>query len=98
MNVQLLTKHLNDTGHDYRRLKNDVIWFTENQMKPSDSSSITGDKLPDFNINFDNNDDRFLSSGNGYHDATVIIKKVGHQSGFYINVGLSKEGHFIRWI
>ena len=79
MNAQSITKHLDDVVHGYRRLKNDVICFTETQMKPSDCSSIIGDKLKDLNINFDDNDDKFFSLADGCHDAIVIIKKVGHQ-------------------
>ena len=48
-------------------------------MKPSDCSSIIGDKLKYLNINFDDNDDKFFSLADGCHDAIVIIKKVGHQ-------------------
>ena len=40
----------------YKYLKNDVIEFTETQIKPSDSASITDDTLKDFDIDFDRND------------------------------------------
>ena len=46
---------------DYRCLKNDVIGFTETQMKPSDSISIVDDTLKNFYMNFNSNNDKFLS-------------------------------------
>ena len=57
--VESFAKHVNDIVHDYRCLKNGVIGFTETQMKPLDSTSITDDTLKDFNMNFNNNDNKF---------------------------------------
>lgn len=60
---------------DCRCLKNDVIGFTETQMKPSDSISIVDDTLKNFYMNFNNNNDKFLSWAYGSQDGIAIIKK-----------------------
>ena len=53
--------------------KNDVIGFTETQMKPSDSASRIDDLLKAFNMNFNNNDDKFLNLPYGFQDDIAII-------------------------
>ena len=53
--------------------KNDVIGFTETQMKPSDSASRIDDLLKAFNMNFNNNDDKFLNLPYGCQDDIAII-------------------------
>ena len=53
--MRSLAKHVNDIVRDCRRLKNDVIGFTETQMKPSDSLSRIDVQLRHFNINFHDN-------------------------------------------
>lgn len=55
--------------------KNDVIGFTETQMKLSDSASRIDDLLKAFNMNFNNNDDKFLNLPYGCQDDIAIIKK-----------------------
>ena len=52
LTVRSLAKHSNNIVRAYRCLKNDVVGFTETQMKLSDSTPIIDDDtLKDFNMN-----------------------------------------------
>ena len=51
-------KHIHDIVHDCRNLRN-VICRTH--MKPLDSGSIIDETQKDFDLNFDNKDNKFLS-------------------------------------
>ena len=61
-------------------LKNDIIEFKENQMKPSDSTSMMDHTPKNFNMNFNNNNDKLLSLAYECQDDIAIIRK------FYSNV------------
>ena len=52
LNMQSLEQRVNNIVGDYRCLKNDVIGFTETQIKPSDYISKIGDTFKDFHMNF----------------------------------------------
>ena len=76
LNVQSLAKYVNDFLDNCLTVdvwKNDVIGFTETQMKPSDSASRIDDLLKAFNMNFNNNDDKFLNLPYGCQDDIAII-------------------------
>lgn len=47
LKVGSLAKHLKDIVHNYSSLKNDIIEFTETQMKPTGSASIRDELLKD---------------------------------------------------
>ena len=47
LKVWSLAKHLNDIVDNYSYLKNDIIGFTETQMKPTGSASIRDELLKD---------------------------------------------------
>ena len=49
---------------DNRIINNDIIGFTEKQTRSSDSTCKIIETLNLFNINFDNNEKRFLSLAN----------------------------------
>ena len=46
--------------------------FTETQTKPSDSTFTIIEKLNLFNINFDNNENKFLSLVSEYRNDVVV--------------------------
>ena len=48
-------RHIDDILSDNRIINNDIIGFTETQIKPSDSTSKIIETLNDFNIKFNNN-------------------------------------------
>ena len=76
LNVQSLAKYVNDFLDNCLTVdvwKNDVIGFTETQMKLSDSASRIDDLLKAFNMNFNNNDDKFLNLPYGCQDDIAII-------------------------
>lgn len=86
LNVQSSVKHLNNIVHFYRCLKNGFIRFKETQMKSSDSTSIISDILKYFNMDFNNNDDKFLGLAYGCQNGIVIIRKFKISGIFIINL------------
>ena len=60
-NMRSLPRHVDDIVSDNRIINNDIIVFTETKIKPSDSTYKIIEALNLFNINFDNNENRFLS-------------------------------------
>ena len=59
-NVRSLPRHVNDILSDNRIINNDIIGFTETQIKPSDSTSKIIETLNVFNINFNNSENNFF--------------------------------------
>ena len=59
-NMRSLPKHKDDMFSDNRIINND-IGFTETQIKPSDSTCKIIETMCLFNINFNNNENKFLS-------------------------------------
>ena len=51
---------------------NDIKGFTETQTKPSDSTFTIIEKLNLFNINFDDNENKFLSLVSEYRNDVVV--------------------------
>ena len=60
-NVRSLPRHLSDIVGDNRIINSDIIRFTETQINPSNSVSKIMETLSLFNINFNNNENEFLS-------------------------------------
>ena len=60
-NVRSLPRHVDDILSDNRIINDDIIGFTETQIKPSDSTSKIIETLNDFNIKFNDNENKFLS-------------------------------------
>ena len=61
-NVQSLSKHINDIVCNDRIIDNDIIEFSETQINPSDSTCKIMETLNFFNIDFNNDGNKFLSS------------------------------------
>ena len=66
-------KHIHDIVHDCRNLRN-VICRTH--MKPLDSGSIIDETWKDFDLNFDNKDNKFLSLVYRCQGDIAFIKKL----------------------
>ena len=60
-NVRSLSKHINDIVCDDRIINNDIIGFTETQINPSGSTCKIMETLNFFNVNFNNDENKFLS-------------------------------------
>ena len=56
-------------------ISNDIIGFTETQIKPSDCTSKIKEKLNFFNINFNNHENRFLSLAYGCRNYIALLNK-----------------------
>ena len=59
-NVRSLPRHVNDILSDNGIINNDIIGFTETQIKPSDSTNKIIETLNVFNINFNNSENNFF--------------------------------------
>ena len=59
-NVKSLSKHVHDIVSDQRLINNDIIGFTETQINPSNFTYKIIKTLNFFNINFNNNGNKFL--------------------------------------
>ena len=72
-NVRSRPRHVDDIVSDNGIVNNDIIGFTETQIKPSDSTCKIMEMLNLFNINFNNNENKFLSLAYGCrNDVTVL--------------------------
>ena len=60
-NVRSLSKHVDDIVSDKRLINHEIIGFTETQINPSNSTCKIIKTLNFFNINFNNNENKFLS-------------------------------------
>ena len=58
-------RYADDIQSDNRIINNDVIGFTETQVKPSDSTCKIIEILKTFNINFNNNENKFIGLAYG---------------------------------
>ena len=74
-NVISLPRHVDDILSDNRIINNDILGFTETQIKPSDSTSKIIETLNVFNINFNNNEDKFLSLAYGCRNNVAVLNK-----------------------
>ena len=73
-NVRSLSKNVDDIVCDKRLINNDIIGFTETQINPSNSTCKIIKTLNFFNINFNNNENKFLSLAYGYRNVVVLDK------------------------
>ena len=60
-NSQSPSKDIDDIVSDDRIINNDIIVFTETQIKSSNSTCKTMETLNFYNINFNNNENELLS-------------------------------------
>ena len=72
--MRSLSKHVDDIVSN-KRLINDIIGFTETQINPSNSTSKIIKTLNFFNINFNNNENKFLSLAYGCRNDVVVLDK-----------------------
>ena len=72
--MRSLSKHVDDIVSN-KRLINDIIGFTETQINPSNSTSKIIKTLNFFNINFNNNENKFLSLAYGCKNDVVVLDK-----------------------
>ena len=72
--MRSLSKHVDDITSDKRLINNDIIGFTETQINPSNSTCKIIKTLNFFNINFNNNENKFLSLAYGYRNVVVLDK------------------------
>ena len=74
-NVRSFPRHVDDILSDNRIINNDVIGFTEPQIKPSDSTSKIIETLNDFNIKFNDNENKFSSLAYGCRNDVAVLNK-----------------------
>ena len=68
--MRLLSKHIDDVVGRYSKwiINNDIIGFTETRINPSDSTCKITETLNLFNINFNSNENKFLSLANKWRN------------------------------
>ena len=64
-----------ETLSDNRIINNDIIGFTETQIKPSDSTSKIIETLNLFNINFQSNENKLLNLAEGSRYDIAVLNK-----------------------
>ena len=74
-NVRSFPRHLDNIVSDKRIINNDVIGFTETQIKPSDCTSKIIGTLSFFNINFNNYENKFLILAQGCRNYVALLNK-----------------------
>ena len=74
-NARSLPRHINDIVGNNRIINNDIIEFTEIQIKPSDSTSKIMGTLNFFNFNFNNNENKILSLAYGCRIDVALLNK-----------------------
>ena len=67
--------HVDDLVSDNRIINSDIIGITETQIKPSDSTCKVIETLNFFNINFNNNENKFLSPVYGCRNDVAVLNK-----------------------
>ena len=77
--VRSLPGHINDILSDNRIINNNIIRFTETQIKSSDSTYEIIETLNLFNINFNKNENKLLSLPYGRRNDVAVLNK------FYAN-------------
>ena len=73
--MRSLPRYLGDIFSENRIINNEIIGFTETQIKPSDYTSKIIETLNVFNINFNNNGNTFLSSAYDCRNDVVVLNK-----------------------
>ena len=74
-NVISLSRHVDGMVSDNRIMNNDITGFIETQIKPSDSTCKIKETFNFSNINFNNNENKFLSLLYGYRNNVSALKK-----------------------
>ena len=74
-NVSSLPRYVGDIVSGNIIINNYIIGFTETQIKPSDCTSKIGETLSFFNINFNSNENKFLSSPYGYRNDVALLNE-----------------------
>ena len=75
LNVRSLAKHARDVASDSRILNNDIVSFTETQIELSDSTAMITETLQSFNMNYNNNINKFSSLAYGCQHNVAIVNK-----------------------
>ena len=75
LNVRSLTKHVSDLANDYRILNNDIVGFTETQVKAVDSTESVNKLLHDFHMYYNNNDNKYLSLAYGCKESILVLRR-----------------------
>ena len=74
-NVRSLLRHVNNIVSGSRNMDNDIVGVTQTQIKPSDSTCKITETLNFFNINFNNNKNKFLSLAYGWGNDVAFLNK-----------------------
>ena len=73
--MRSLPRHVDDIVSENRIMNNDTIGFTEILIKPPDSTSKIIETFNFFNINFNNNENIFLSLAYGCRNDVALLNK-----------------------
>ena len=73
--MRSLPRHIDDVVSDNRIINNVILGFTETKIKPSDSTCIIVEWLNFFNINLNNNENKFLRVAYGYRNDVAVLNK-----------------------
>ena len=73
--VRSLPGHIDDILSDNRIINNNIIGFTETQIRSSDSTYEIIETLNLFNINFNNNENKLLSLHYGRRSDVAVLNK-----------------------
>ena len=73
--VRSLPGHIYDILSDNRIINNNIIGFTETQIKSSDSTYELIETLNLFNINFNKNENKLLSLPYGRRNDVAVLNK-----------------------
>ena len=71
--MRSLWRHVHDIVSDNRIIYNDIIGFTETQIKPSSCTSKTTEALSFYNISFRNNENKILSLADRCKNDVAIL-------------------------
>ena len=74
-NVRSLSKHVDDIVSDRRIINNYILGFTETQISLSNSTCRVVETLTFSNLNFNNNEDKFLRLAYGYRNNVAVLDK-----------------------
>ena len=74
-NNRSLLRHVDDIVSDNRIINNDVIGLTETQIKQSGSTCKIIETLNLFNINFNNNENKFLTLAHGCRSDVAVLNE-----------------------
>ena len=87
-----LNKHVSDIASDDRLLNNDILCFTETQLSPTSNISDIVDCLEEFLVDFNNNEDKYMSIAVAYRPS-ISLQNHNKYRGFSC-VSFKKEPSF----